>query len=281
MSTGKTTYLGLHRWEPDDDFLRAEFNENSDKLDAEFQTMQKELDGEFTALRSELSSGISSARSELGAQISAVQTAVDGKAAASHTHDYAASSHNHAAGNITSGTLPVARGGTGNTSVDTTPTSGSTKMVTSGGVYTALSGKAASSHNHAAGSITSGTLPVARGGTGATTAAAALTALGGLRVVGSGTYVGDASGTPPTLTFTAPPKLLIVNACYTGDLNGQKAEFGFWINASGAKLPNIMIPNLAGNFQTLDVTVSGSTVTFGNGYYMNGDGKTYAYIGIG
>ena len=61
----------------------------------------------------------------------------------------AESSHNHSASNITSGTLPVARGGTGNTSVDTTPTSGSTKMVTSGGVYTALAGKAASSHgNH-------------------------------------------------------------------------------------------------------------------------------------
>lgn len=50
--------------------------------------------------------------------------------------------------NVT-GTLPVNRGGTGNTSVDTTPTSGSTKMVTSGGVYTALSGKAPTSHgNH-------------------------------------------------------------------------------------------------------------------------------------
>ena len=46
------------------------------------------------------------------------------------------------ASDITSGTLSVARGGTGNSSVDTTPTSGSTKMVTSGGIYTALSGKA-------------------------------------------------------------------------------------------------------------------------------------------
>lgn len=70
----------------------------------------------------------------------------------------AASSHNHSASNITSGTLGVARGGTGNTSVDTTPTSGSTKMVTSGGVYTALAGKAASSHNQAASTITAGTL---------------------------------------------------------------------------------------------------------------------------
>ena len=39
------------------------------------------------------------------------------------------------------GVLPVANGGTGNSSVDTTPTSGSSKMVTSGGVYTALSEK--------------------------------------------------------------------------------------------------------------------------------------------
>lgn len=60
-----------------------------------------------------------------------------------------AENHEHSAGDIKSGTLSVERGGTGNTSVDTTPTSGSTKMVTSGGVYTALSGKANESHgNH-------------------------------------------------------------------------------------------------------------------------------------
>ena len=46
------------------------------------------------------------------------------------------------------GTLPVAQGGTGNTAVDTTPTANSTKMVTSGGLYTALAGKANSSHTH-------------------------------------------------------------------------------------------------------------------------------------
>lgn len=41
----------------------------------------------------------------------------------SHTHTgYAASSHNHAASNITSGTLPIARGGTGSTSVVRTTT---------------------------------------------------------------------------------------------------------------------------------------------------------------
>lgn len=74
--------------------------------------------------------------------------------------DFAASSHNHSAGNITSGTLPVARGGTGATtftsgaaligngtgavttrSITSSATSGSTALITSGGVYTALSGK--------------------------------------------------------------------------------------------------------------------------------------------
>lgn len=38
-----------------------------------------------------------------------------GYAASNHIHDYAASSHNHSASNITSGTLAVGRGGTGST----------------------------------------------------------------------------------------------------------------------------------------------------------------------
>ena len=44
---------------------------------------------------------------------------------------------------------------------------------------TAWNGKANASHTHNASDITAGTLPITRGGTGATTAAAALTALGG------------------------------------------------------------------------------------------------------
>lgn len=43
-------------------------------------------------------------------------TAADvGASANEHTHNYAAASHNHSADNITSGTLPVGRGGTGAT----------------------------------------------------------------------------------------------------------------------------------------------------------------------
>lgn len=47
-------------------------------------------------------------------------------------------------------------------------------------IQTQLNGKATSSHNHSASNITSGTLPIARGGTGATSASAALTSLGAM-----------------------------------------------------------------------------------------------------
>lgn len=92
-----------------------------------------------------------------------------GAAAANHTHSgYAPVSHNHAASNITSGTLAldrlptvsVAKGGTGATTA--------AQARTNLGITAANIGAAASSHNHSASNITSGTLAVARGGTGVT-----------------------------------------------------------------------------------------------------------------
>ena len=124
------------------------------------------------------------------------------------------------------GVLPVANGGTGNTSVDTTPTSGSTKMVTSGGVYTALSGKSATGHKHAAGDITSGTLPIARGGTGVTSLDALATALGTGKVAAV-SY--DATGVfgesnPNSVTFPFAPKYAFMyGRCQT--YNGTWAQF--------------------------------------------------------
>ena len=78
-----------------------------------------------------------------------IKSLISGKAEASHSHS---------AGDITSGTLPVARGGTG---ASTAPAAR-----TALGVTPANIGAAAASHNHAASNITSGTLPVSRGGTG-------------------------------------------------------------------------------------------------------------------
>lgn len=59
------------------------------------------------------------------------------------------------------GVLSVANGGTGNGSVDSTPVSGSSKMVTSGGVFTALAGKQ-STVNGAASTITGSNLTASR-----------------------------------------------------------------------------------------------------------------------
>ena len=50
-------------------------------------------------------------------------------------------------------------------------------------IQTQLNGKAASSHNHSASNITSGTLPLSRGGTGGASATAARTSLGALNLV--------------------------------------------------------------------------------------------------
>ena len=73
---------------------------------------------------------------------------------------FAAASHNHSASNITSGTLPITRGGTGQT--------------TAAGVRNALGlGN------------TTGAVPVANGGTGATNVAAAVKALLGTSAIGS------------------------------------------------------------------------------------------------
>lgn len=57
-------------------------------------------------------------------------------------------SHKHLASDITSGVLSVERGGTGQSSFDSTPTQGSIKMVTSGGVYEALNNTGLASSVH-------------------------------------------------------------------------------------------------------------------------------------
>ena len=92
-----------------------------------------------------------------------IQTQFNGKAA---------SSHNHSASNITSGTLPIARGGTGRTTT------------AKGAMY-------ATSDD---GAINMGALPIAQGGTGKTTAADARSALGAAKAI-------DSKNAVTTLTY--------------------------------------------------------------------------------
>ena len=138
-------------------------NDNMDLIDETLKNTVDNVDIELNAALLELRNAIANAQAIL-------ESLVDSKIA-THT---ANKNNPHAVtlaqvlGGGGSSVIPVANGGTGNSSVDTTPTQNSTKMVTSGGVYTALSGKAASSHNHSAANITSGTLPLSRGGLGRT-----------------------------------------------------------------------------------------------------------------
>ena len=138
-------------------------NDNMDLIDSTLKNTVDNVDIELNAALLELRNAIANAQAIL-------ESLVDSKIA-THT---ANKNNPHSVtlaqvlGGGGSSVIPVANGGTGNSSVDTTPTQNSTKMVTSGGVYTALSGKAASSHNHSASNITSGTLPLSRGGLGRT-----------------------------------------------------------------------------------------------------------------
>ena len=138
-------------------------NDNMDLIDETLKNTVDNVDIELNAALLELRNAIANAQAIL-------ESLVDSKIA-THT---ANKNNPHSVtlaqvlGGGGSSVIPVANGGTGNSSVDTTPTQNSTKMVTSGGVYNALSGKAASSHNHSASNITSGTLPLSRGGLGRT-----------------------------------------------------------------------------------------------------------------
>lgn len=65
----------------------------------------------------------------LSSKIASMDTAINGKQPAG---SYAAASHNHSAANITSGTLAVARGGTGQTTLDTAIGTASARAIYAG-----------------------------------------------------------------------------------------------------------------------------------------------------
>ena len=121
--------------------------------------------------------------SEIDSKVSTLNTAINGKAASSHTHsisnvtnlqsslDAKQATITGGASTITSSNLTASRAlvsdSSGKVAVSavTSTELGYLDGVTSA-IQTQLDGKAASSHNHSASNITSGTLAIARGGTG-------------------------------------------------------------------------------------------------------------------
>jgi len=114
----------------------------------------------------------------------------------------APSSHNHSASNITSGTLPIARGGTGATTV-------------------------AGARNNLGLGNTSGAVPIANGGTGATSADAARANLGLNGTIASTaarkTVASDTATTIASISLTQPGVYIIMSrAQFDSNANGYR-----------------------------------------------------------
>lgn len=191
---------------------------------------------------------------------------------------------------FTSGTLGVARGGTGISSFagpNYIRAAGSTTLeeVTPSQVLADI-GAAPAAHTHAASDITSGTLTVARGGTGASTLTGYVKGNGAGAFTASATIpYSDLSGAPaiPTVPVAANPSASVGLAA----VNGVAATFmrsdaapalsqaiaPVWTGAHTFK--NQVVIQADGTNQSLSVTPS--ALTFGN----TANNPTYTFLGTG
>lgn len=176
-------------------------------------------------------------------------------------------------------------------------------------LQTTLDGKAASSHNHDAGNITSGVLPVERGGTGATSISALATSIGASKIAtgeytGNGQCRGDWDTYSKKLTFNFAPKLIVLwkkqLQSYEMVLSIEPV-FGYvrsereplqstgWSDDFGIFVP---LESYSGNEARYSVAGTGSTYfVFGSNYVewysynaaamYNSSGYKYGYIAFG
>lgn len=142
---------------------------------------------------------------------------------------------------------------------------------------TAINGKAASSHEHAAGDITSGILSLARGGTGASVSSIAeLAAAMGAAKIESGLYTATNS-TTKKLTFSFNPKVVLIS----GGL-GAISHVGILVQGAACALSCIGSGSGGNNscdlsWGTNTVTITGTSAT----YSFNYSSWKYGYCAIG
>lgn len=154
----ETTNYHLRKPDPEDFYNIEDFNHNADLLDAALKDLE---DTKLDTSGGTMTGALTLPSANPTADFQAVHKKYADDIAAGK----APSAHKHAAGDITSGVVPIERGGTGQT--------------TAAGVRNALGlGN------------TTGAVPITNGGTGATTAAQALANLGGLPLAG-GTITGN------------------------------------------------------------------------------------------
>lgn len=235
----------------------------------------------ITATASELNKldGVTATSTELNyvdGVTSNIQTQLDGKAASSHTHKVA----NISDLTVTATELNYMDGVTDN-------------------VQTQLDNKASISHNHAASNITSGTLssdrlptiPIAKGGTGATTASGVLTNLGITATASELNYVdGVTSNIQTQLNGKASNShthnyLSISGGNLTGTLGiGNKYELspaynytnGCLIDIGAAKSSTMVVIHITGNSYNSSTLPINSLFQF----YDYGDGTIMNYSGV-
>ncbi len=198
----------------------------------------------------------------------------------------AAKSHTHNATDINAGVLPVFRGGTGHGAL------GRGYLLRGNGgntTLTAFTGTGAVFNTASNVDTRFGTLPVECGGTGQTSLAGLATALagadGGLSKIVTGTYTGTGDyGTSnrKTLTFSAPPKLLVVMP-ETNTSGGQRGGFIVLRGVSSSRGGGIM-DYIKGDWGQLYYTWNDNSVTWystvGEGPAQNLNGMTYHYFAI-
>lgn len=129
-------------------------------------------------------------------------------------------------------------------------------------VQTQLNGKAASSHNHAASEITSGTLPITRGGTGATSVDGVLTNLGNIGKV-----------------YTSKPSAVSVAVGTVKDVASLTLPIGVYVVVANSQW-NVDAPNSM--YMSRVISSDESTVYGTNRGFMTGGGgvQTVAILSL-
>ena len=189
----------------------------------------------------------------------------------------AAKSHTHNAQDINAGTLSVLRGGTGLSS----PTNGAVILGQGNSALRAYSWYGAL-YSSGTNNPRSGTLPVAYGGTGCTSLTALATALAtadsGLGKIVTGSYIGTGgygTSNKKSLTFSAPPKLLVVMPS-SNTIGGSQGGFIALRGISSSRGGGIM-DDVAGPQFQLYYTWDGPNNEYSQ---QNLNGMTYYYFAI-